>query len=486
MEVAKHFVHISAQFFRKIENLFLVIFLLFGFLFVFIIPPGWNTDEPDHTYRIAQLASADLLSEPVTSPYGNRAFGGQVPQSLVGFYTELGVRDAGANAINTGQRINDLYVTHPQIKGFEYSGKTTAINFSGAALYSPVTYAPYLPSFIIGKQFSISLYHTILIARICGLLFVAAILYISIKKILFGKWIIFAVGLLPIVLVQATTIGADGPAIAVAILFLTVFVNTIFKRKKVTIRQYLLLMAIGIILALIKIGYTPLVGLIFFIPFITNDYKSIRNVGIATGATVFAVLPAFLWSRAVSYIDTNSNLQANFPLQESFILHQPLIYIKTLFYTFFSDVQSPMHNLFGTSVWASASLPDILAYLAVAILVVSALVTSSRDIHVEHFFKKFPLFWRIGLLVLSVFTAIFISTILYIYSSSLKQSSISGIQARYFIPLIPFVLIALYGNTLRRQKGPKWFIVISSIVMLLGMLFVVYHRLYQNLPTILG
>jgi len=414
MKVAKRIMRLFAKFFGRIENLFLCIFLIFGFLFVFMIPPGWNTDEPDHTYRIAQLTNANLLSEPVTSPYGNRAFGGYVPQSFVGFYTELGVRDAGANAINTGQRVNDLYETHPQIKSFKYSGNATAINFSGAALYSPVTYAPYLPSFVIGKHFALSIYHTILIARICGLLFVAGLLYFSIKKIVFGKWIIFAIGLLPIVVIQATTIGADGPAIAVSVLFLTMFINTIFATKKIKVRQYVILAVIGIVLALIKIGYTPLVGLILLIPFITNGYKSVKNVALAFGATIIAVLPAFLWSRAVSYIDTNSNLQANFPQQESFIIHQPLIYIKTLFYTFFSDVQSPMQNLFGTSIWASASLPDILAYLAVAILIVSALITSRRDIAVEKFFKKLPLLWRIAVLVISLFTAVFISTILYI------------------------------------------------------------------------
>jgi len=468
----------------KLENVFLVIFLMFGIFFVAIVPPGWNTDEPDHTYRIYQLSVGNLFSEEVISPMGNRAFGGEVPSGLVDLYKDAGVRDAGASAVDETQKATELLAISPNILRYENNGTYTSINFSGAALYSPVTYALYIPVYLLGKALSLSFFSTLIIARIVGLIATALAFYFAIKHIRIGKWALFVVGLLPTTIIQAASVGADAPLTAISVLFIAYVVNLIFSTNPLRNRHYLILAGLGIILTLIKLAYAPFVLLILAIPIIRRDFNR-RSLLTAAIAIAVALIPSIVWTGLVAYIDTNSNLQANFPLQKEFILTEPYTYLKTLYYTFFTPEQAPLEGLFGTAIWGSVSLPAIFTYLAISACLISTAVKDRREIKLMKITRYKNFAWRLSLLFVSIVTAVLIATVLYIYSSTVYQSTIIGLQARYFIPLVPLVLLAVYGNFYKNQKIMKISILILATIILIGTAFIMYHRLYQTLPLLL-
>lgn len=468
----------------KLEKVFLIIFLTFGLFFAFIIPPGWNTDEPDHSYRIYQLSVGNLFSEQVVSPMGNRAFGGEVPKGLVDLYKDAGVRDAGSSAVDKTQKADLLIANHPGILSYGNDGNFTSINFSGAALYSPVTYALYIPIYLLGKVFSLSFFSTLIIARIVGLLASAAAFYFAIKYIRIGKWALFVVGLLPTTIIQAASVGADAPLTAVSVLFLAYAVNSIFYTKPLTNRRYLILATLGIVLTLIKLAYAPFMLLIMAIPLIRKEFNR-RAILTALVAIIIALTPSVIWTGLVSYVDTNSNLQANFPLQKEFIVTEPYSYLKTVYYTFFTPEQAPLEGLFGTAIWGSVTLPAIFTYLAVGACLISTAIRDQRETVLDRIKKYQNYTWRLSLLAVSMVTALLIATVLYIYSSTVYQSTIIGLQARYFIPLLPLLLIAVYGNFYKNQKIMKIIVISLVILILIGTAFIVYHRLYQTLPILL-
>ncbi|HMI09803.1 MAG TPA: DUF2142 domain-containing protein [Candidatus Saccharimonadales bacterium] len=469
----------------KLETLFLIIFLVFGIITVFLIPPGWNTDEPDHTYRIYQLSKGNLFSEPVLSPAGNKAYGGEVASGLVNLYKDAGVRDAGASAADKTKKANGLYDAHPNILKYKDDGSKTSINFSGAALYSPVTYALYIPIFKVGTMLHSPFLVILIIARLVGLLAVGLAFFLAIRHIKAGKWIIFVIGLLPVTVIQAASVGADGPLLGVAVLFLMYITNIVYSSKQPTTRNYVILAFLGMLLTFVKLAYAPLTLLILVIPFIKKTPISKRVVITALAATLIAIIPNLIWTTMVSYVDTNSNLQSNFPMQKSFILHEPILYIKTLYYTFFTNEQAPLDALFGNAVWNSVPLPAFFSYLAMTAVVLSVGVKNSREDVMRSMKSRGPIIWKLALLVASSITILIISTALYIYSSTLYQSSIIGLQARYFIPLLPVILLACVGNYFKNQKNVKIIIVCLSVIILLGATFALYHRLYQTLPILL-
>lgn len=469
----------------KLEKLFLILFFGFGLLFVAMVPPGWNTDEPDHTYRIYQLSAGNLLSEPVISPMGNRAFGGDVPSGLVNLYKDAGVRDAGSKAVDKTQKARGLADTHPEMLSYKNDGTFTSINFSGAALYSPITYAIYIPVFLVGQLLSLPFFAMVIIARVIGLIATGFAFYFAIKYIKIGKWILFVVGLLPTTVIQAASVGADAPLITLSVLFLAYAMNVILAKGPTTIKQYAILALFGMLLTFMKLAYAPFVLLILAIPFITRNINR-RQILLAVAGCVAALVPAIIWTMMVSYVDTNSNLQANFPLQKEFILSEPIVYLKTLFYTFFTPEQAPLEGMFGTAIWGSVTLPAIFTYVAVAASVLTIGIKDNREVTIKKNDNYRNVAWRIALLAVAALTVLLIATVLYIYSSTLYQSTIIGLQSRYFIPLIPLILLAGYGNFVKNQKIVKIAIVGAVLFMLLGAVAVMYHRLYQTLPLLLG
>ncbi len=47
----------------KIENIFFIFALVFGFLFIFITPPFQSVDENFHFYRAYGIASGDFVAK---------------------------------------------------------------------------------------------------------------------------------------------------------------------------------------------------------------------------------------------------------------------------------------------------------------------------------------------------------------------------------------------------------------------------------------
>jgi uncharacterized membrane protein len=188
----------------------------------------------------------------------------------------------------------------------------------------------------------------------------------------------------------------------------------------------------------------------------------------------------------VSYIDINSNPQADLVAQKMFILHAPITYLKTLYYTFFTNAQMALNNITGSFIWDSAPLPAIYAYLGFGTVTLSLFVKSFREPKNIRLTKKQAGIWRTVVLAVVGFTSLIIATTLYVYSTALHQSSIVGLQSRYFLPLLPLFLLVFYGNTARNQMPVKKAIVVMSIVVLTGAVLTIWFRLYQALPLIIS
>lgn len=472
---------------QKMETWFLCIFLLFGLVFAAITPPGWYSDETNHTYRIYQLSKGNLFSEQVVDPQsGYKAFGGEVSVGLVSLYDQTAARAPGSVG-DTDRKIDQsLYRDWSKLLSHKENGATTPINFSGGAVYSPVSYLLYLPVFLVGNLLSIPFFWIVIASRLVGLVAVALAFYFAIKLIPVGKWMVFAFGLLPAVVVQSVSVGADAPQLAVTILFLALLTRLVYTKAEATWLQYGLLVVLGATLALTKLAYAPLVLLLFVLPVIKQQYRSKKHLA-CIGAIVFGVLLAgYIWTQLVAYIDINSNPQADFAAQKAFIVSSPHMYIQTLYNTFFTNAQTSLANIFGSFIWDSTPLPAIYSYIAAASLFCSAVVKSGRELSTRVLSSSQLRIWRASLLIVCGVCIVLIATALYVYSTTLRQTSIVGIQSRYFLPLLPFAMLVFYGNTVKNQFAVKVGIIMMSCFVLLGSVAVIYARLYQVLPLISG
>ncbi len=264
-------------------------------------------------------------------------------------------------------------------------------------------------------------------------------------------------------------------------MFLTLVLRLVFLPRVPRTIEYGAIAILGAVLVLIKIVYAPIVLLLLALPLVKKVCRNRKQVISVVLAILIALIPGIIWMYLVRYIDINSNPQANFDLQKTYVLQEPITYIKTLYYTFFTNQQTALSGLFGNFIWASAPLAAIYTYVASAIIVLSLLAKSGRE---ENSIRVSRIL-RILLASISLVVAVFVATALYVYSTTLHQSSIVGIQARYFVPILPFILLAFYGNIVKNQVLIKLSIVIMSCFVLVGALLTIYFRLYQTLPMIL-
>jgi uncharacterized membrane protein len=470
----------------SIEALFVFIFISFGLVFIAIIPPGWNTDETNHIYRIYQLSKGDLLSEQVIDNYAHvKAYGGNVSSNLQKLFIDTIAIEPGSVG-NPNRKIGNVYTSKPEIFKLKDEGRQTPEHFSGAALYSPVSYAVYLPIFWLGDLISLPFFWIIMICRLAGLLVAALAIFFAIKIIPVGKWILFALALLPSVVVQSAAVGADSPQLAACFLFIAFLVKFIYDSKKLRYRDYGIFLVLGMWLTLIKLAYAPLILLLDAYPLVKKEYRNRKDITLLLCTVIVSLVPSLIWTHMVSYIDINSNPQADLVAQKMFILHAPITYLKTLYYTFFTNAQMALNNITGSFIWDSAPLPAIYAYLGFGTVTLSLFVKSFREPKNIRLTKKQAGIWRTVVLAVVGFTSLIIATTLYVYSTALHQSSIVGLQSRYFLPLLPLFLLVFYGNTARNQMPVKKAIVVMSIVVLTGAVLTIWFRLYQALPLIIS
>ena len=116
-------------------------------------------------------------------------------------------------------------------------------------------------------------------------------------------------------------------------------------------------------------------------------------------------------------------------------------------------------------------------------MIAAVLVKSGRDSK-KKFSAREQWLLRLLLAVIVSSVVLLISTALYIYCTTTYQNSIVGIQARYFIPLLPLVMLIFYGNVVKNQYVVKAGIVITSVILLIGAILTIYQRLYGLIPLL--
>lgn len=458
--------------FWTLERLFASIFLVFGITLALLVPPGWNNDEREHIYRAQQLSTGQLAAQAYIFA-GNKAIGGYVPESLVMLLNDTKAQDLSSRKAQSFDQ--NAHLAQPD------NGRTTRQQFANTALYSPIAYIPQVAAFWLGHD--LGYFWIIILGRILGVLMVTTAAYYSIKHIKVGKWILFAIALLPSFTMQAATFGADAMALALSVIFVTCIVNLLFA-KAIAWRHAAGLTAVAIALAMVKSAYMPFLLLLPALPFMNKDLRSWRHWLKLSIPLIGSIAAGLWWISATHYIEVVS-YAANREVQQNFVLAQPGMYLITLFYTFVTNLQIGMYgSLVGSYVWNTAPLSPLFAYLAVGAVLASVFVTDKREqlrgLKQRIATRLRGLRWAAFLV--GTTTILLTVTAVYVYFTPPYRTSIDGVQGRYFLPLLPLLLIGLYGNTLKNQITAKRFIVLAVLVAQMGGIITLYMRLYESVP----
>lgn len=420
--------------------------LIFGILLITIIPPFQSPDEDSHFKKAYVMSQGKFFP---TSRDGVVGF--EVPTDMINYISEkltyIGNRD---KKYTYSEEILDDKLPK------DYSD-VTFHNFSTVEV-CPIAYIAPAAGIVFSKiatkligMDNISVVTMLHFARFFSLIMYTILVYYAIKITPILKKTFCAIALLPMSLALAVAISYDSIIIAISLLSTALIFKLIFDDnvKKVSYKYLITFGVIAFILLTIKTVYVTVLFPLIFVPKekygdkITNVLKSFGIILlIAVSLYIINKIPLMLLERNV--VENNSGKQI------SFIISNPFEYLKIWIKTMIANRNFYFSGMIGTFGLIDTFVPTI--YIVMYSLALFTIILSDFSLCPMKFNWKYKCVSILGSIA-TIFAA-FLG--LYVFWTSMElgvgAETITGIQGRYFIPIIPLVMIILSNSVLKKNK----------------------------------
>lgn len=423
--------------YKDIPKLFIITSLVLGSLFIVLSPLFTGSDEQNHFYRIYEITEGTFIT-PTKSTVGSK-----MPKSLQKLYEAK----YGGNTKIKYKDIKNMNKIKLNKKEKKVYGDSWNSYYSNTALYSPVQYLPQVTGVLIGKTLNLRPYMLGIFGRIFNLLFYCFLGYLCLKIIPKFKLFYFLILISPNMLQCATTLQADAFTNSIFLLILALLLNIIFRPEKIKRVEEILLFVLSVVMSLCKIVYLPIIFLLLTI----NDKKfkntkKEKNIFIAL-TLICSVFVSLLWMKTTGGVFELSYDKTE--LQKQFILSDPVGYGIILLRTFSSYIINYIECLFvGTTMYHSQlSMPIIISFAYVIVVYFSLTKEKGKNQILK--LSRYLTFIVGTIITVLICTALYMQCTAQFYS--VGNSTIEGIQGRYFIPVV-FLIPPIVGPIKQKIK----------------------------------
>lgn len=411
---------------RKIlsfNKLYLIYIFLLGIIFVFSVPPMIKHDEHTHFKRVVSIAEGQFFCK------NNEQL--SVPSKYINF----------ADTLAIGQKLpKDQYSYN--FSNFQNNNRES---FDGCGLFF-LGYIPNTIGFLLGTLISASnplvgFY----LSRLSGFLFFLIFFYLSIKKIndKVMKTILIVICCIPMLLNQAATVGYDGTLIAFSIILFSYLTNLLSSDVKLNKKNKIILFLLLICTISIKpVAYFPFVFVYFLIPYkkIANSLKEyilFSSVFFGLLAIYYVIYLKFgIYNHLTSDPSTIQFYNTHF--QRLLIRKDPLYFAKVLLDSVHLNLLGYSDSMIANYYFGTTLITRTLYYSIFGALAVYVILSAKKSSLKSNQLGILFLF----LSILGIFSLISFS--LYSEFSELASINISGVQGRYFLPVVTFLYLLLF------------------------------------------
>jgi len=422
---------------RLEQILFLVISLATLFC-VILTPPFQAPDENQHYMKALALSQGHVVTEIQDDRIGVELPRAAVDLHAVDFPTEP---DGQLHRYDKGM-IDRAWTADAARTGTRFA------EFPNVASYAPTLYAPGAVGLWIGDALGLPRIGAFYAGRISNALTALLLLAAALCLIPFGRMALLGTALLPTFCYQIGSLSPDAVINGIGFLGLALALRIGFMTP--TPASTVATLVTAPLLALAKGVYLPLMaaGLRWPTRF-TLSRNALILGAMLLGAVIFAVwMKANGGSQALYHITSRktgeSVLTAPLAQQLAVILADPVGYARVLASSIVERAPVYALQIVGRFGWNAILLP-LLAY-PLALLMLGGAVLSGSGAH-------FGLGQRLWWLAIAAGTALLIETAMYLTGTPLGADYVQGTQGRYFLPLLPLVLLALMpANPLRGAR----------------------------------
>ncbi|MFD1107655.1 DUF2142 domain-containing protein [Sphingobium olei] len=433
-----------------VERLLLAAICAATLFFALVTPPFQAPDENQHYMKALALIEGRLLTEQRGTAIGAdlpRAaldihevdFPTDVPPNLRHFTAEQLVASAAADSGRPGLAFAD---------------------FPNVASYSPSLYGSGAAGLAMGKAAGLPWIEAFYVGRLVNALAGLALLVAALALLPFGRNAMLGAALLPTFAYQTGSLSPDALINGLGFLGLAVALRSGFMAAAPG--RSLALLVAAPLLALCKGVYLPLMAAGLRWPSHRRDWRPALILAvIALGAAAFvAWMHLSGGSQALYHIQSRKTGETMMtaPLREQLavILADPAAYVRILASSVTERAPVYALQIVGRFGWNAILLP-LLAYPLAMLMLAAAVANGST--------ARFGWRQRLWWLAVAAGIALLIETAMYLTGSPLAADYIQGTQGRYFLPILPLVLIAL--SPAESVRGARGLLAASAIPLLL-------------------
>lgn len=400
--------------YSRIEaNVILIGLLFFASLLIGMLTPAFQSpDEINHFVRALGIADGHLKAKNATV-YIDSAM-----HQMFAIYHQLPFH----------YEIKNTQALQNQIQNLAWTGQKEPLGIANTAVYFPLVYIPQVIGILIAKLLELTPYQTYLAAKLSNISITFLLLLWANRIKTISPLVIMLFGM-PMSLFLAASASPDGVSFALIALVAALFLKIYHQEKSVSLPKEAYLLAV-VIFAIITARINMFPILLLF-PLLGRK----RNITYKQSVILFfcTFLPATVWVlyafKSVSAQFVNSGMTASQKLIH--YLQTPTHLIEIFSRTF----SSPNINLdywmqfIGVLGWLDTPLPLFYYPFFSALLFIGFVFYFSKD-------KTMLMFS----LFLFIITNLLTHFILLVSWTNLTDTTIQGVQGRYFIPI--FILIA--------------------------------------------
>lgn len=388
------------------------------------------------------------------------------------------------------KRIGDsenLFVSNPSVDNYRVVYETigqkmskeeqqiedvAATGNSGAYLYM---HFPGAVGIMIARVLGLGTTQMLYLGRFMGLLLFAVAVFLGIRRIPFGKAVIFTLSVLPITLQQVNSFSYDSVLFSAVLVFACYIIGMAYDDKAISEIDLLLVCVLGIAIIYCKSGaYTPICFAYLLIP-AKKFVKKKEYALFASGLGVTYVL-AFL-AKNIKVVNTGAEVTNKVMGIETamsvpnysvgYVLSHPSTFLDVMNNTVMDKTDFYVQSMLGQHLgWIQVEVANVIVIAFSICLLLSALRPRGEEQYIEVSHK----WWMVGITIAS---AILVLLGMLISWTPITYVSVEGVQGRYFYPLLFFGVLVLRNSKiiLSRNIDRELMYAASSITVIAAYFF---------------
>ncbi len=475
-------------FFRRraaLETVFSLAILCLGSIYLAVLAPLSAPDEVSHFISAYRLSNT-MLGQPAADEKGHVYIR---TQDTFVLDTELVPGESLAEQEETkdtqvlGQTLTEHTYRKIHDTGLWGTGEeemeTTA---KPPVETTPFAYLPQALGIVLGRLLGFGGLGLLYLGRFGNLLFFTAVTWYAMKRLPFGKEVLFGVTLLPMTLHLAASFSYDVMILSLSFLLTAVTLQLTYGAAMVRKRDVALLAVIMGVLGPCKMIYGVLAGLCLLVP--VKKFGNRRN-WILSAAAVLAVY-------AAAMILVNSGTIVQYAAEtESFVgwagetgytfewvIHNPIKTLRIFYNTILEKGDYYHLTMMGNWLGNLDQVLDVPYLVILAMTFVLFFLAMKKPGGETIYLAGGRRIWVLFLCLAGAGAAMFSMFIAWTPSSS---KIVMGVQGRYFLPFLPVFLMALKNNwitlTKNRDRELLFFLVCANGYALLRLFSIVSIRI---------